>query len=67
MSMKLPLVMDEDEVGEASLVNLVDKFGEHTMKIFTALLSEKRIFFLGYQRPAGYVSESHTIDTSFNG
>lgn len=61
MSMKLPMVMDEDEVGDVSLVNLVDKFGEHTMKIFTALLSEKRIFFLGYQRPAMYVISSSCI------
>jgi len=50
--MRIPLCMESDEVLEASLTTLVNRFQEATMDIYTALLAEKRVIFLGYQQPA---------------
>ena len=52
LPMRIPLCMESDEVLEASLTTLVNRFQEATMDIYTALLAEKRVIFLGYQQPA---------------
>lgn len=52
LPMRIPLCMESDEVLEASLTTLVNRFQESTMDIYTALLAEKRVIFLGYQQPA---------------
>jgi hypothetical protein len=43
-------MMGVDEVGEVSLTALVDLFKENTMKIFNALILQKRVLFMGYQQ-----------------
>lgn len=56
MTIRIPLTTFPDEVGNASVLTLVNKFGHQTMTIYNAILSEKRIFFLGFDRPAGDLS-----------
>lgn len=53
LEVNVPMLNDEDEVTEASLINLIKMFKENTMKIFNALICQKRIMFTGYQRPSG--------------
>ncbi len=52
LPMRIPLCMEADEVLEASLTTLVNRFQEGIMDIYTAILAEKRVIFLGYQQPA---------------
>lgn len=57
LPIRIPISMESDEVLEASLMTLVNRFQEHIMTIYTALLAEKRVIFLGYQQPARICSE----------
>ena len=58
-SLSIPLTLSlnlhEDTVLEASLSSLLNTFGAETMKIYNAILGEKRVIFLGYQQPASRV------------
>lgn len=56
LPVKVPLTLHDDDVGEPSLTRLIKRFKENTMTIFNAILSEKRVLFLGYNHPAGEVS-----------
>lgn len=56
MTIRIPQTTFSDEVGNANVLSLVQKFGVQTMTIYNAILSEKRIFFLGFDRPAGELS-----------
>eukprot|EP00164_Ancoracysta_twista_P004242 GFYU01005716.1.p1 GENE.GFYU01005716.1~~GFYU01005716.1.p1 ORF type:complete len:710 (-),score=142.81 GFYU01005716.1:76-2205(-) len=49
---RIPLTLQEDEYGEASVSTLVKKFKENTPIIYNALLSEKRVIILGHNHPA---------------
>jgi hypothetical protein len=52
LPLRIPLCMESDEVMEASLTTLVNRFQDGVMDLYTALLAEKRVLFLGYQQPA---------------
>lgn len=56
MTIRIPQTTFSDEVGNGNVLSLVQKFGIQTMTIYNAILSEKRIFFLGFDRPAGELS-----------
>ncbi|KCV73453.1 hypothetical protein H696_00987 [Fonticula alba] len=64
LPIRIPLTTMPDEVGDFSLIELIQKFGHSTvgkgengiMAIFNALLRQQRILFVGYQRPASEVS-----------
>ena len=57
MKLKIPLTTFQDEVYESKLINLIKKFGNQIMIIYNALISEKRILFLGFDCSAGEVCE----------
>ena len=60
VSAAVPAFLERDETQEASLTNLIGVFKEQTMKIFNAVLCQRRVLFLGYQLPAGEVC-SHVV------
>jgi hypothetical protein len=53
--LRLPLHLLPSEVMESSLTSLLSRFGAHTLDIYTALLSSRRVIFLAYQQPAASV------------
>ena len=53
--LRLPLHLLPSEVMESSLTSLLSRFGSHTLDIYTALLSSRRVIFLAYQQPAASV------------
>eukprot|EP00026_Physarum_polycephalum_P003239 Phypoly_transcript_03249.p1 GENE.Phypoly_transcript_03249~~Phypoly_transcript_03249.p1 ORF type:complete len:784 (+),score=142.64 Phypoly_transcript_03249:155-2506(+) len=55
MNVQLPLAGFPDEVGDYSVISLVQKFGPAVMMIYNAILSEKRVLFLGFSCSAGEV------------
>lgn len=55
MNVQLPLAGFPDEVGDYSVISLVQKFGPAVMMIYNAILSEKRVLFLGFGCSAGEV------------
>ncbi len=55
LSAAVPAFLERDETQEASITNLIGVFKEQTMKIFNAVLCQRRVLFLGYQLPAGEV------------
>jgi len=57
LPLSIPVSMEQDEVLEASVTTLVNRFREGIMTLYSALLAEKRILFLGYQQPASIVCE----------
>ncbi len=48
----IPLCTEADDVGEASVQTLLSKFGKQTMKIYNAVLQERRVLFLAKMAPA---------------
>jgi len=61
--MKVPIALFPDEVGDFSLITLINKFAQSTvnrengiMVLFNALLRQQRIIFLGYGHPSGEVA-----------
>lgn len=56
IAVSVPATLERDELAEyASLTTLVNTFKESTTKIFTALMTQKRVLFSGYQQPAAEV------------
>jgi hypothetical protein len=59
LPLTFPLMMEDDEIGGASLISLFKKFGENgIMTLFNAILAGKRIIFLGHNQPAVEVCET---------
>ena len=46
--MHLPLFTDHDEVGGVGVAPLLDTFGEQTMLIYNAILTKRRVLFIGH-------------------
>jgi hypothetical protein len=57
LPLRIPISMECDEVLEASVQTLVNRFQSRVMDIYGALLAEKRIIFLGFQQPASICCE----------
>lgn len=69
MKIRIPTTLFPDEVGDVtcwiyfsnyyqhSLITLVRKFGNQVMLIYNALITQKRILFLGFDCSAGEVCE----------
>lgn len=55
LELLIPTCLHTDEVLEASLIGLIQIFGAQTISIYTALLTQKRILFSGFQLPASDV------------
>eukprot|EP01111_Echinosteliopsis_oligospora_P018977 TRINITY_DN8966_c0_g1_i1.p1 TRINITY_DN8966_c0_g1~~TRINITY_DN8966_c0_g1_i1.p1 ORF type:complete len:669 (+),score=182.08 TRINITY_DN8966_c0_g1_i1:232-2238(+) len=55
MSVQIPLHMFPDEVGDYSVITLVQKFGPAVTTIYNALLCQKRVLFIGHGCSAGEV------------
>ena len=53
----IPLCTEADDVGEASVLMLLSKFGKQTMKIMNAVLQERRVLFLAKMAPAKEVCD----------
>jgi hypothetical protein len=53
----IPLHTTPDDLGISSLIFLIKIFREATMKIFHAILTKKRILFVGYDHAAGDVCQ----------
>jgi hypothetical protein len=53
-----PLMMEDDEIGGASVIMLFKKFEDGVMTLFNAMLAGKRVIFLGHGHPAGDVCEA---------
>lgn len=57
LPIQIPYVLLNDEVVESSLSFLINLFKQDTMKIYNAILAEKRILFMGFQLPASEVCQ----------
>lgn len=57
LKVSIPLSRSPDEFGEVSVIKLVKTFGEHTMRIFNAVLRRQRVLFVGYGHPASKVAQ----------
>ena len=55
MPVEVPLHCTSDEVGDASLKQLIDLFGDSTMQIWNSVVAEERILFMGYNVPTSNV------------
>jgi hypothetical protein len=51
----VPNFLEEEEIAGVRLVPLLLRFREQSMRIFNALLAEKRVLFLGHHQPAALV------------
>lgn len=48
----IPLAISQDEVGDINLTRLLKLFGESSMRIYDAIMSRKRVLFVGYNHAA---------------
>ena len=54
--LRVPSYLLPSEVLESSLTSLCARFQQHTMDVFSAILTGRRVIFLAYQQPASSVS-----------
>ena len=54
--LRVPSHLLPSEVVESSLTSLCARFQQHTMDVFSAILTGRRVIFLAYQQPASSVS-----------
>eukprot|EP00455_Lapot_gusevi_P001772 TRINITY_DN10680_c0_g1_i3.p1 TRINITY_DN10680_c0_g1~~TRINITY_DN10680_c0_g1_i3.p1 ORF type:complete len:458 (-),score=111.90 TRINITY_DN10680_c0_g1_i3:124-1497(-) len=52
VSLRVPLILEPDEIDAVSVIGVVKKFSEHIMAIYNAILTEKRVLFVGHNQPA---------------
>eukprot|EP01116_Phalansterium_solitarium_P013600 TRINITY_DN30995_c0_g1_i1.p1 TRINITY_DN30995_c0_g1~~TRINITY_DN30995_c0_g1_i1.p1 ORF type:complete len:626 (-),score=206.35 TRINITY_DN30995_c0_g1_i1:7-1842(-) len=57
MNFRLPLTLYPDEIPETSVINLIRKFNSQIMLIYHALITERRVLFLGFECSANEVCE----------
>lgn len=57
MSISVPLFRCPDEVGDINISKLVKTFGEGTMRIYNAILRQKRVLFVGYNHASNDVAQ----------
>eukprot|EP01117_Protostelium_nocturnum_P005316 TRINITY_DN1935_c0_g1_i3.p1 TRINITY_DN1935_c0_g1~~TRINITY_DN1935_c0_g1_i3.p1 ORF type:complete len:590 (+),score=185.84 TRINITY_DN1935_c0_g1_i3:58-1827(+) len=57
LPLKIPTTLFPDEVGNCNLITLIKKFGNQIMIIYNALLTQKRILYLGFDITSSDVCE----------
>ena len=55
LPMQISLHTTPDHVADLSVVRLLQKFREATMRIYDAIWAEQRVLFVGYQCPTGEI------------
>lgn len=53
----IPLFQGSDEVGDINLTNFIKLLGDSTMKIYNAILANKRVLFVGYNHSAASIAQ----------
>lgn len=57
MSLSIPTFLSPDDVGAANISFLLQIFKENAMKIYNAIVTKKRVLFVGYDHAAGDVCQ----------
>jgi hypothetical protein len=58
---RVPNYVDDDSIGGVSMLPLLGKFRDNIMQIYNALLTEKRVLFLGHNQVPFFVFRSSKL------